>query len=120
MEIWPFTLEIVVFPFRSAHVTENPADCPSHKKSDLSKERMFRVMKEVEINGPNAHPVYKFFKALFEIEEFIDESYVTFYLVTPDGNSVVSHQGPSEEGIKRYIADHMKYDLAGRAKIGEL
>ena len=120
MEIWPFTLEIVVFPFRSFHVTENPADCPSHKKSDLSKERKFHVMKEVEINGPNAHPVYKFFKALFEIEEFIDESYVTFYLVTPDGNSVESHQGPSQEGIKRYIADHMKYDLAGRAKIGEL
>uniref|UniRef100_A0A7S1Z6W0 ShKT domain-containing protein n=1 Tax=Trieres chinensis TaxID=1514140 RepID=A0A7S1Z6W0_TRICV len=116
VEIWPYTLEIMAFPFRSKVIDEDPDSCPSHKASDLSKKRKFHVMKEVEVNGPNTHPVYKFFKNKFEMDE-INEHYATFFLVNPDGTVVEAHHGQSFVNLKNYISRHMSSDLAGQAKL---
>lgn len=117
-EVWPYTLEILAFPFWKSDSQERP-ECPSHKEADLRKGRKIHVMKEVELNGPNAHPVYQFLKKKFN-QETIDESYATFFLINPDGNLVEAHFGTSPSQLKLYIQKHLKEDLAGRAKISEL
>uniref|UniRef100_A0A7R9Z229 ShKT domain-containing protein n=1 Tax=Pseudictyota dubia TaxID=2749911 RepID=A0A7R9Z229_9STRA len=117
-DVWPYTVEILAFPFWKKDTNETPETCPSLREAELSKDRKIHVMKEVELKGPNMHPVYKFFKNKFNQE--VDDSYSTFFLVNPDGNLVEAHFGTHPTAIKQYIQKHLKEDLAGRAKIGEL
>lgn len=117
--IWPYTLEILAFPFWNKALEETPDSCPSEKDIDKKYNKKIHVMKEVELNGPNTHPVYKFLKNKFN-QDAMDESYATFFLINPDGNLVEEHFGTTPSQIKMYIQKHLKEDLAGRSKIGEL
>ena len=112
-EIWPWSLEVVAFPFRRAAGTEADDDeaCPGHRAADLSSKRKISVMREVNVNGPNTHPVFRHFKDLFGIDDGIDESDPMFFLVNPDGSSVEAHYKSNPIHVKDYIRKHMEHDL---------
>lgn len=113
-EIWPWSLEVVAFPFRRAAGTEADDDdeaCPGHRVADLSSKRKISVMEEVNVNGPNTHPAFRHFKDLFGIDDGIDESDPMFFLVNPDGSSVEAHYKSNPTHVKDYIRKHMEHDL---------
>jgi len=113
-EIWPWSLEVVAFPFRVVG-QQAPTDadaCPDHEIADLSPIRKISVMEEVDINGESTHPVFRYFKELFRINDGkLDESEPMFFLVNPDGSSVEAHYKSNPTHVKEYIRKHLEHDL---------
>ena len=70
-------------------------------------------MKPIEINGPDTHPVFKYLKQLFDMEE-MDPNFAHYFFVNPDGNLVELHYGASYNTLKSFIERHVKEDLGGR------
>lgn len=112
-QTWPWSLEVVAFPFRRAAGKEadDGEACPDHGIADLSSKRKISVMGEVYVNGPNTHAVFRYFKDLFGIDDGIDESDPMFFLVNPDGSSVEAHYKSNPTHVKDYIRKHMEHDL---------
>jgi len=81
---FPYTMEVVIFPTNK--MTEFSDDeCPGKQKFRNSKGLEFLVMETIEINGPNTHPVYKYLKDRHYFDN-LDRKYVTYFVVSPDGN----------------------------------
>eukprot|EP00591_Stephanopyxis_turris_P002284 CAMPEP_0195509648 /NCGR_PEP_ID=MMETSP0794_2-20130614/2526_1 /TAXON_ID=515487 /ORGANISM="Stephanopyxis turris, Strain CCMP 815" /LENGTH=246 /DNA_ID=CAMNT_0040636925 /DNA_START=30 /DNA_END=770 /DNA_ORIENTATION=+ len=109
--VWPYTLEIVVFPFKRPNFgPENYSFCNIYEKELKKKGRKIHVMEEVEINGPSTHPVYKYLKEKFKIED-LDNDTTTFFLIPPDGRTIEVHHFASLSHMKNYIRQHLHHDL---------
>mmetsp|Transcript_959 Transcript_959/g.1352 ORF Transcript_959/g.1352 Transcript_959/m.1352 type:complete len:257 (+) Transcript_959:140-910(+) len=109
--VWPYTVEILVFTFEHPDFDYSKIeDCKAHEEAFKKKGRHIHVMEQVNINGPKTHPVYKYLKGLFHMDE-LDNNYSTFFLVTPDGDSIEVHLGSSEEQLKAAIRMHLDRDL---------
>merc|ERR1712150_68963 len=111
-QIWPYTIAFVIFPFEHPEIDyEADADfCEHHDKAHKKEGRIINVMEETKINGPDSHPVYKYLKNLFEIDE-LGVDMPTFFLVTPDGDQIEMHQGSTEKDLRDYIYLHLQRDL---------
>ena len=121
-DVWPFALEVLVFPFSTPEQKEmNQAfemtiGCDSFKEAVEKKGRRIHVMDEVEINGKNAHPVYKYLiqqfeRSLKDEDGLLPTDLATFFIITPDGDRIEMHIGGTLERIKKSVAEHMKQDL---------
>jgi len=107
-KIWPYALNIVLFPFDMPGVNYSLEDCTQYEEA-FHKDRIVHVMKSIEINGPNTHPVYKYMKNLFKIgEDDMQIDMATFYIISPDGNIIESHYGHSYELMKSYIRNNLR------------
>eukprot|EP00956_Cyclotella_meneghiniana_P045266 scaffold361398_cov83-Cyclotella_meneghiniana.AAC.2 len=108
----PYTLEILAFPFDHPNITT--AACTDALRSlEKRPDHKIHIMKPIEINGPNTHPVFKYLKQLFDMEE-MDPNFAHYYFVNPDGNLIELHYGASYNGLKSFIERHVKEDLGGR------
>lgn len=105
----PYTLEILAFPFDHPNITT--AACADELRAlEKRKGRKIHVMKPIEINGPNTHPVFKYMKDLFGIEE-MELDFSHYFFVNPDGNLVELHFGASYNALKSFIDMHVREDL---------
>lgn len=104
--IYPYSLEIVVFPFRHPKVDYETADCAENMAALKKGGRKIHVMEEVEVNGDNTHPVFKFLKKPFKIDE-LSHSIATFFFVRPNGVDLVAYHGASEQHIMKFLSQQL-------------
>lgn len=110
----PYTVEILAFPFDHPNITTT--SCIDDLRAiEKRKGRKIHVMKPVEINGPNTHPVFKYLKKLFDIEE-MEPNYAHYFFINPDGDMVELHRGASYNALKTFIDMHVKEDLRVKKK----
>ena len=108
----PYTLEILAFPFDHPNITT--AACTDDLRAlEKRPDAKIHVMKPIEINGPDTHPVFKYLKQLFDMEE-MDPNFAHYFFVNPDGNLIELHYGASYNRLKSFIERHVKEDLGGR------
>ena len=76
----PFTLEILAFPFEHPNIT---IDSCKDELLALEKQpgRKIHVMEPVKINGPDTHPVFKYLKELFSMENMVRNPNLDFLLL---------------------------------------
>lgn len=100
--IHPYDLEIVAFPFD--HPEIDYAACREAVESDEKKKgRKIHVTEAVKINGPDAHPVFRYLKLLFDVEE-LDANVAHYFFVSPDGNLIEHHHGASYRTLKEFVS----------------
>ncbi|KAL7507404.1 hypothetical protein ACHAXN_007057 [Cyclotella atomus] len=110
----PYTVEILAFPFDHPNITTT--SCIDDLRAiEKRKDRKIHVMKPVEINGPNTHPVFKYLKKLFDIED-MEPNYAHYFFINPDGDMVELHRGASYNALKTFIDMHVKEDLRVKKK----
>lgn len=109
--IYPYTIEILVFPFRRAE-WDDEGCAIDFKKLDTMKDRKIHIMEESNMNGPNTHPVYKYLKDIFGIDD-LDDAVQTFFLINPDGNVVDKYLVKNLDTIQGHIERHLNMELSG-------
>jgi glutathione peroxidase len=109
-DTWPYVLEIMVFPFQHPRVDYVKKDCSTDESTINKNGRHIHMMEEAEINGEHTHPVYKYLKKKFKIEE-LDPDMATYFLINPDGDTIEAHHGATVNHMKHYIRQHLEKDL---------
>mmetsp|Transcript_15189 Transcript_15189/g.20734 ORF Transcript_15189/g.20734 Transcript_15189/m.20734 type:complete len:240 (-) Transcript_15189:345-1064(-) len=109
--IYPYTVEIIVFPFDHPTSPSGIAECPDAiSQAEKNPDRKIHMMEVVDINGPNTHPLYKLLKKVFGLDEIkLDRPY--YFFVNPDGDVMEMHYGAGLNNLKDYVARHAKTDL---------
>jgi len=103
--IWPYSLELLVFPFEHPKFDYATEDCTDFEEAAKKTGRPIHVMEMIkDINAPfsTLHPVYQYFKSKAEIGD-LDVDTATCFLVNPEGNRIEMHQGASLGTIKKHI-----------------
>jgi len=109
--VWPYTVEILLFTFEHPEMDYSIIDdCQAFRESFHKPGRSIHVMEEVDINGPKTHPVYKYLKGLFNLTD-LETNFSTYFLITPNGDSIEMYRGSSEEQLKLAIRTHLDRDL---------
>lgn len=103
--VHPYALEILAFPFD--HPGIDIESCRDEIHSDEKKGgRKVHIMEAVDINGPDTHPVYKYVKRLFDIEE-LDPSVSHYFFIVPDTTLIEHHHGASYKTFKAFVEKYM-------------
>jgi len=106
--VHPYALEILAFPFD--HPSISIEECrDAIEASEKKKGRKIHVMEPIEINGPKTHPVFKYLKKLFNLEE-MDPNFAHVFFVTPDGNKFELHYGATYNALKQFVDHHVSGD----------
>ncbi|KAL3773907.1 hypothetical protein HJC23_010360 [Cyclotella cryptica] len=112
--LYPFTLEILAFPFDHPNITTD--SCADDLRAlERKSGRKIHVMETAEINGPNTHPVFRYLKELFGMKE-MDPNFAHYFFVHPDGNLIELHYGASYNTLKSFVDRHVKQDLRIKKK----
>jgi len=103
-QIWPYALELLVFPFEHPKFDYATEDCAGFEEAAKKTGRSIHVMEMIDINAPfsTLNPVYKYFKSKGEIGN-LDVDTATCFLVFSEGRRIEVHQGASVDAIKKYI-----------------
>eukprot|EP00584_Thalassiosira_punctigera_P010196 CAMPEP_0172546774 /NCGR_PEP_ID=MMETSP1067-20121228/16458_1 /TAXON_ID=265564 ORGANISM="Thalassiosira punctigera, Strain Tpunct2005C2" /NCGR_SAMPLE_ID=MMETSP1067 /ASSEMBLY_ACC=CAM_ASM_000444 /LENGTH=243 /DNA_ID=CAMNT_0013333745 /DNA_START=19 /DNA_END=750 /DNA_ORIENTATION=- len=105
--IHPYALEILAFPFDHPHININP--CRGEIESMEKKSgRKIHVMEKININGPDVHPIFKYLKKLFDVED-LDPNVSHYFFVNPDGTLIEHHHGASYKTLKLYVEKYKKH-----------
>jgi len=108
--IYPYTVEILLFPFDHPDTQQGYEECPETIEESEHKKRHVHIMKPVQFTGSKAHPLYKMLTKVFDIEKFsLKKPY--YFFINPDGNVIEMHQGAGLQNLKDYISRHAKTDL---------
>ena len=96
-------IEIVAFPFD--HPDGDFEKCRQtneaiEKRAD--KEYKIHVMEPVHINGPDTHPVFRYLKESFDMDE-LDPNNTYNFKINPDGNTIEMKDSPNFYGLMAYI-----------------
>lgn len=83
-------VEILAFPCNQFGGQE-PDACPLIKKFAQEKGVEFQMMYKIDVNGPNASPVYKFLKRAAG-PQYITWNFATYFVISPSGQ-VRSYSG---------------------------
>ena len=112
--VYPYALEILAFPFEHPNITID--SCRDAIESVEKKGgHKIHIMEAVNINGEQTHPVFKYLKNLFGLEE-MDPNFAHYFFVNPDGNVVELHYGASYKTLKGFVDRHVKEDLRDKKK----
>ena len=106
-DIWPYGLEIVIFHFEHPAIDYSQRDCEDFKLVHKAPRTKLHIMELVNINGPETHPVLKYLKNVFNIDDF-DGNFAPFFFVNPDGNKIEFHRGASFDSLKEYVRRNLK------------
>lgn len=106
--IYPYALEILAFPFDHPAISiDNCRD--AIEAGEKKKGRKIHVMEGVDINGPKTHPIFKYLKKTFDMQE-MDPNFSHFFFITPDGNKIELHRGATYNDLKRFVDQHVAGD----------
>eukprot|EP00581_Thalassiosira_minuscula_P014254 CAMPEP_0183723354 /NCGR_PEP_ID=MMETSP0737-20130205/14947_1 /TAXON_ID=385413 /ORGANISM="Thalassiosira miniscula, Strain CCMP1093" /LENGTH=239 /DNA_ID=CAMNT_0025953615 /DNA_START=97 /DNA_END=816 /DNA_ORIENTATION=- len=107
--VHPYALEFLAFPFD--HPNIDIEKCRETLESiEKKKGRKIHVMEAVKINGSDTHPVFKYLKKLFEMEE-LDPNVAHYFFVNPDGTLIEHHHGASYKTLKGFVDMYEKQFL---------
>ena len=74
------------------------------------------IMQAVEINGPNTHPVFRYLKTLFDMDD-MDNNFAHYFFISPDSDFFELHYGASYSTLKQFVDYHVKNDLGENPKV---
>lgn len=101
-------VEILAFPCNQFGGQE-PESCPLIKKFAQDKGVEFQMMYKIDVNGPNASPVYKFLKQVAG-PQYITWNFATYFVISPSGD-VRSYSGVEPMGLKDLIDSMLEDEL---------
>lgn len=101
-EASPYAIEIVVFPFFKSGVDYKNEDCFLFDRAAKKKHRKIHITTTVEINGFDAHPLYKYMKEKAGLDA-LDEEHSTFFLVNAAGTRVDYFTGTTLSRFKTLL-----------------
>lgn len=105
-------MEILAFPFN--HPDIDIDSCRDElEKVEKKGGTKIHIMEAVEINGKDTHPIYKYMKKLFDMEE-MDPNFSHYFFIDPDGTTIELHYGMSYNALKSFVDRHVKQDLGDR------
>jgi len=102
----PSTVEFVVFPFEIDGYVKGDDCIDFEKEVSLGRKNIY-VMKPVQLNGENTHPVYKFVKDAIDTM-VIREDVGTVFFVSPEGTQVDKLEDKTIAKFKRYSNVNLK------------
>lgn len=108
--IYPYALEVLSFPFDHPNIPAMDECKDEIVALEQKEDRKIHVMEPVEINGPNTHPIYKYLKSVFDMDE-MDMNFAHYFFINPDGNVIEVNYGISYTVLKRFIDTHVHNDL---------
>lgn len=110
-KIWPYSLELIVFPFEHPKFNYENEDCADFEKAQRKVGRSIHVMEMADINGQSGEipPVYRYLKSKAGIDD-MDYDIATTFFINPDGDNIEIHQG-SLYTIKQYLLRIFENDL---------
>ena len=100
--------EILAFPSNQFGHQE-PDTCPMIKKFAQNKGVEFRMMYKIDVNGPDAHIVYKYLKAKAG-PTFINWNFATYFVVSPEG-LIRSYSGVEPMDLKELTEELLTEEL---------
>jgi len=100
----PYELEIIAFPF------DHPdGDFPKCRETNKAIEKRadqklkIHVMEPIKINGPDTHPIFKYLKGRFDMDE-IDQDFTHNFKINPDENSIEMKDHANFYALMSYIS----------------
>jgi len=106
-KVMPNTLELLVFPF---DLTEEQnlkeTECASFDHILKTVRKTLHIMELTNINGPNTHPVFKYLKEKFGIDE-MSANQSSFFFVNPEGTQIDLLEGQSFSRLKHHVKNHL-------------
>jgi glutathione peroxidase-family protein len=79
------------FHFEHPGIDYSLYDCKDFDAIYKNPRTKLHSMEVTKINGPDTHPVLKYLKNVFKMEDF-DGNFAPFFFVNPDGNKVEFHR----------------------------
>lgn len=103
-KIWPYSLEVVIFPFDHPHIDYENDDCEGFEEGARKTGRNYYFMEAAEFNGPldNIHPVYRYLKSKTRDED-LDLNAATYFMVNTDGTYMEIYQNASLGNLKHLL-----------------
>uniref|UniRef100_A0A7S3V5C0 Glutathione peroxidase n=1 Tax=Chaetoceros debilis TaxID=122233 RepID=A0A7S3V5C0_9STRA len=102
-------LEIMAFPSNQFGAQE-PDSCAQIKRFALEQKKVdFRMMYKIDVNGPDAHPAYKYLKAQAGPMQ-IGWNFATYFVISPEGQ-VRSYSGVEPMELKDLISGIIEKEL---------
>ncbi len=101
-------LEILAFPSNQFGQQE-PESCPIIKEFAKKKGVEFRMMYKINVNGSDAHLVYKYLKAKAG-PSHINWNFATYYVVNPSG-VVRSYSGVEPMDLRELVEELFEKEL---------
>lgn len=100
--------EILAFPSNQFGAQE-PEECPVIKRFATNKGVDFRMMYKIDVNGDDAHIVYKYLKAKAG-PSFINWNFATYFVISPEG-TVRSYSGVEPHDLKELVDELLVKEL---------
>lgn len=98
----PYALEIIVFPYDHADGDLEKCGATSYAIEERAdRELKIHVMEPVKINGPDTHPIVKYLKKAFDMDE-MDPNFTHKFKVDPYDNTIEMTDHPNFYGVMAY------------------
>lgn len=115
--IWPYTLEIVVFPVRLKEDPENPTDHPPVQLKRPAKSKIV-VTKELEVADMNtieSNPILEYIEeAINPGSGFLLPDRVMTYIISFNAKFIEKDASPSLDFLERLVTHHLQaYEWKG-------
>ncbi len=114
--IHPWALEILAFPFEHPYINIEKCRDDIIKYEKTGGMGRIHIMQAVHINGPDTHPIFRYLKGLFDMDE-MDPNFSHYFFISPDGNFFELHYGASYNTLKIFVDHHVRTDLGDKRKM---
>ena len=109
--VWPYSVEIMVFPFEHPGLLYDDLNCDDFDAEYAKNERSIYMMEMSELNGDNAHPIFKAIKEIMKVEESgtnVNVDKLNYFIIDPDWEILHHHYNKSLMDIKDVLREMIK------------
>ena len=109
--VWPYSVEIMVFPFEHPGLLYDDLNCDDFDAEYAKNERSIYMMEISELNGDNAHPIFKAIKEIMKVEESgtnVNVDKLNYFIIDPDWEILHHHYNKSLMDIKDVLREMIK------------
>jgi glutathione peroxidase-family protein len=109
--VFPYSLEIVVFPFEHPSVNYSDKHCEEFEKETKKRGRTIHVMETSIITGPDAHPMFKLINEAMAGDD-LNLNSTAFFILNLDLKAFEMHYGKSlvdmRDTVREWVKKHDK------------
>uniref|UniRef100_A0A6U0T1I4 Uncharacterized protein n=1 Tax=Eucampia antarctica TaxID=49252 RepID=A0A6U0T1I4_9STRA len=107
--LYPYVSEFMVFPTNIPCTGDDELTMREKTLTELYDWKI-NIMETVKINGDDTHPVFKYLKRVFEVEN-LNENYATYFFISPDGDQISKVDGAAisfiQQGVNEYVKKYI-------------